>query len=219
MLWNKSVQWVWTIEQETLPRQWQNDPLDDRLPFQVRQIWLPHLSDDRSDWGERRTELAARSFQALERGKWNQPNGTLVLSPHRRNRDQGTGMKCTYRVIQPKWFQLPHISGIGGLILKSFRLVVVLSYPFCLVYDCHSLTKFKLIIISTQYIIYGWDSLVADIGGFMGLLLGHSAYSVFTTLTELCHNLCQRKHLGQIGRILSGGASRTVVPSYGHQRV
>ena len=183
MQWNQSVQQVWTIEQEYLHRQWQNDPLDDRLPFQVRQIWLPHLSDDRSDWGERRTELAARSFQALERGKWNQSNGTLVLSPHRRNWDQGTGKKSTYY--------------------------------------CHSPTKFKFIIISTKYIIYGWDSLVADIGGFLGLLLGHSAYSVIGTLTELCHKVCQRMHRGQIGRILSGGASRTVVPprSYGHQRV
>ena len=32
------------------------------------------------------------------------------------------------------YFQLPHISGIGGLILKPFGLVVVISCSFCLVY-------------------------------------------------------------------------------------
>ena len=30
----------------------------------------------------------------------------------------------------------------------------------------------------TQYVIYDLNSLIADIGGYLGLLLGHSIYSI-----------------------------------------
>ncbi len=33
--------------------------------------------------------------------------------------------------------------------------------------------------VREEYPIYDADSLVADVGGFLGLLLGHSAFSIF----------------------------------------
>jgi hypothetical protein len=33
--------------------------------------------------------------------------------------------------------------------------------------------------VYTHYIIYDGDSFIADVGGFLGLLLGHSAYSLW----------------------------------------
>ena len=35
-----------------------------------------------------------------------------------------------------------------------------------------------------QYIIYDWDALIADVGGFLGLLIGQSAYGVYEALTN-----------------------------------
>ena len=35
-----------------------------------------------------------------------------------------------------------------------------------------------------QYIIYDWDALIADVGGFLGLLIGQSAYGVFEAMTK-----------------------------------
>jgi hypothetical protein len=33
-----------------------------------------------------------------------------------------------------------------------------------------------------QYIIYDSDSFIADVGGFLGLLLGHSAFSIWMSM-------------------------------------
>ncbi len=33
--------------------------------------------------------------------------------------------------------------------------------------------------IRKEYMIYGFDSLIADVGGYLGLLLGHSLLSLF----------------------------------------
>ena len=41
---------------------------------------------------------------------------------------------------------------------------------------------------SLQYIVYNADALVADIGGYLGLLLGHSIYSVLVTITRWLKN-------------------------------
>ena len=35
-----------------------------------------------------------------------------------------------------------------------------------------------------QYIIYDWDAFLADIGGYLGLLLGQSMYGVYEILTN-----------------------------------
>ena len=32
--------------------------------------------------------------------------------------------------------------------------------------------------------IYDWESMVADVGGFMGLLIGQSIYGIYDTLTN-----------------------------------
>ena len=40
-----------------------------------------------------------------------------------------------------------------------------------------------MIPFSLQYIVYDADALVADLGGYLGLLLGHSIYSVLVTIT------------------------------------
>ena len=42
--------------------------------------------------------------------------------------------------------------------------------------------------ISLQYVVYDADALVADIGGYLGLLLGHSIYSVLVTITGWLKN-------------------------------
>ena len=37
-----------------------------------------------------------------------------------------------------------------------------------------------------QYIIYDWNDFVADVGGYLGLLLGQSAYGMYEILTNWC---------------------------------
>ena len=37
-------------------------------------------------------------------------------------------------------------------------------------------------LITFQYIIYDMDALIADVGGFLGLLIGQSAYGLFEAL-------------------------------------
>ena len=39
------------------------------------------------------------------------------------------------------------------------------------------------IVVTFQYMIYDWNDLVADIGGYLGLLLGQSVYGIFELLT------------------------------------
>ena len=38
-----------------------------------------------------------------------------------------------------------------------------------------------------QYIIYDWNNFVADVGGYLGLLLGQSVYGMYEILTN-CHS-------------------------------
>ena len=38
--------------------------------------------------------------------------------------------------------------------------------------------------VRREYLIYGFDSLVADVGGYLGLLLGHSLLSIFYKAAE-----------------------------------
>ncbi len=57
-----------------------------------------------------------------------------------------------------------------------------------------SLAKVKFVIRTgryeekAQYYTYGWDSLIADIGGYLGLLLGHSVLSLALMATGKCRN-------------------------------
>ncbi len=37
-----------------------------------------------------------------------------------------------------------------------------------------------------QYVIYDTNSLIADVGGYLGLLLGHSMLSLFGNVVEWC---------------------------------
>ena len=46
--------------------------------------------------------------------------------------------------------------------------------------------------ISFQYMVYDWDAFVADVGGYLGLLLGQSAYGIFEIMT---HWMRRRKSL------------------------
>ena len=39
------------------------------------------------------------------------------------------------------------------------------------------------IIVIVKYMVYDWNDLVADIGGYLGLLLGQSVYGIFEFLT------------------------------------
>ena len=36
-----------------------------------------------------------------------------------------------------------------------------------------------------QYVVYDHDSFIADVGGFLGLLLGHSIFSVYATTYDV----------------------------------
>ena len=60
----------------------------------------------------------------------------------------------------------------------------------------HSACKIKNLTFPPQYILYDWNAMVADIGGYLGLLLGHSAYSVFEMMVQWTKNnvvnVCQR---------------------------
>ena len=57
------------------------------------------------------------------------------------------------------------------------------------------------IVVTFQYMIYDWNDLVADIGGYLGLLLGQSVYGIFELLTLWfkrresfkCHLVAQSK--------------------------
>ena len=40
-----------------------------------------------------------------------------------------------------------------------------------------------IIVMTLQYMVYDWNDLVADIGGYLGLLLGQSVYGIFELLT------------------------------------
>ncbi len=37
----------------------------------------------------------------------------------------------------------------------------------------------------TEYFLYGFPSLMADFGGYLGLLLGHSLLSLYDLMSEL----------------------------------
>ena len=39
------------------------------------------------------------------------------------------------------------------------------------------------IVMTLQYMVYDWNDLVADIGGYLGLLLGQSIYGILELLT------------------------------------
>ena len=41
----------------------------------------------------------------------------------------------------------------------------------------------SIIVMTLQYMVYDWNDLVADIGGYLGLLLGQSVYGIFELLT------------------------------------
>jgi hypothetical protein len=45
----------------------------------------------------------------------------------------------------------------------------------------------------SQYRVYDWSSFTADVGGYMGLLLGHSILSFNDTLMLLFMNLWKRQ--------------------------
>ena len=47
-----------------------------------------------------------------------------------------------------------------------------------------------------QYIIYDTDSFVADVGGYMGLLLGYSIMSLYTEIEALLKRLIHKSFLG-----------------------
>ena len=38
--------------------------------------------------------------------------------------------------------------------------------------------------VREQYVVYDFNSFVADVGGFLGLLLGHSAFSLFKSVEK-----------------------------------
>ena len=50
----------------------------------------------------------------------------------------------------------------------------------------HSLAEIIKVHI-LQYIIYDWNNFVADVGGYLGLLLGQSVYGMYEILTN-CHS-------------------------------
>ena len=43
-----------------------------------------------------------------------------------------------------------------------------------------------------QYLIYDWDSFIADVGGFLGLLLGWSMFSLYQDIADLMSKLCKK---------------------------
>ena len=47
----------------------------------------------------------------------------------------------------------------------------------------------------TQYIIYDTDSFIADVGGYMGLLLGYSIMSLYVEIESLLKRMIQRPFL------------------------
>ncbi len=41
-------------------------------------------------------------------------------------------------------------------------------------------------LVREEYYRYGFNSFIADVGGYLGLLLGHSILSIFSKATERC---------------------------------
>ena len=39
--------------------------------------------------------------------------------------------------------------------------------------------------VRSQYVLYDLNAFIADVGGFLGLLLGHSLYSIIREITAL----------------------------------
>jgi hypothetical protein len=50
--------------------------------------------------------------------------------------------------------------------------------------ECRPRFKNSRYEVREQYVIYDSDSFIADVGGFLGLLLGHSAYSVYREVED-----------------------------------
>ena len=50
-----------------------------------------------------------------------------------------------------------------------------------------------------QYVIYGMDSFIADVGGYMGLLLGSSILSLYMAMEAFLRNLLTSPFKGKIG--------------------
>ena len=42
----------------------------------------------------------------------------------------------------------------------------------------------NLFLVAFQYLIYDFNALVADVGGYLGLLLGHSVYGIYVVITN-----------------------------------
>lgn len=53
--------------------------------------------------------------------------------------------------------------------------------------------------VRKQYVIYDFNSFIADVGGFMGLLLGFSLLSIYDEIEGLLKKL--KKKLGYRGRV------------------
>ena len=54
--------------------------------------------------------------------------------------------------------------------------------------------KDKIVNVRKQYVIYDFNSFIADVGGFMGLLLGFSLLSIYDEIEGLVKKL--KKKLG-----------------------
>ena len=59
--------------------------------------------------------------------------------------------------------------------------------------------KDKIVNVRKQYVIYDSNSFIADVGGFMGLLLGFSLLSIYDEIEGLIKKL--KKKLGYRGRV------------------
>jgi hypothetical protein len=57
----------------------------------------------------------------------------------------------------------------------------------------------NIYLVQEQYLTYDWDSLVADFGGFLGLLLGHSIFTLLDASWSLGKRFVKRVTVGKVG--------------------
>ena len=68
-----------------------------------------------------------------------------------------------------------------------------------------------------QYLLYDFDSFIADVGGFMGLLLGFSVLSIYNGIMDLLKDKC--KLVWNFGKIQARGNQREETDMFGNKCV
>ena len=79
--------------------------------------------------------------------------------------------------------------------LHADPVITETAYPSAGEVPCQLHLQFRILDSSTkvedQYLLYEMDSFIADVGGYMGLLLGISLLSIYRAVEECIKKICR----------------------------